>query len=165
MKYEVVVGEDTYIIEINRDGSLTINGEAMSVDFGSVGSGGIYSLLVNNESFEALIEQQEGIWVVLMRGERYEVEVLDERTQLLRARSQSFVPESGELIIRAPMPGLVVAIPVTEGQEVEVGDNIIILESMKMENELKAPRKGRIERISVSPGNSVEQHQTLVVIV
>ena len=63
------------------------------------------------------------------------------------------------------MPGLVVATPVEVGQEVELGDNVVILESMKMENELKAPRAGRVERINVKPGDSVEQNQTLVVIV
>jgi biotin carboxyl carrier protein len=75
------------------------------------------------------------------------------------------VPEGGELPIKAPIPGLVINIPVEIGQEVAKGDNLIILESMKMENELKAPRDGRVERINVEVGNSVEQYQTLLVLV
>jgi biotin carboxyl carrier protein len=102
---------------------------------------------------------------VLVRGDLYEVQVTDERSQLMRARAHMSVPESGELPIKAPMPGLVINIPVEVGQEVTKGDNLVILESMKMENELKAPRDGRVERIIVKVGSSVEQHQTLIVIV
>ena len=70
--------------------------------------------------------------------------------------------ESGEFILKAPMPGLVVAVPVGEGQEVKKGQVILILESMKMQNELKAPRDGVIQRIKVKAGESVEQKQTLL---
>ena len=62
----------------------------------------------------------------------------------------------------APMPGLVVAVPVEEGQEVQKGEDLIILESMKMQNELKAPRDGTISRIRVGPGDSVDQNQVLL---
>ena len=62
------------------------------------------------------------------------------------------------------MPGLVVAVSVEIGQEVAVGDNVVILESMKMENELKAPRKGQIKQVNVEVGDSVEKNQTLVII-
>ena len=60
------------------------------------------------------------------------------------------------------MPGLVVAIPVEEGQEVKKGQVLVILESMKMQNELKAPRDGVVERIKVRAGESVEQKQTIL---
>ncbi len=164
MKYEVTVGEHSYTIEILRDGHILLNGEEVHVDFGGLSQIGLYSLLVNNESFEALVEQHGDIWQVMMRGNLYEVAVADERSQLLRARAKTLVPETGEVAIRAPMPGLVVAIPVEVGQQVAAGEKLVILESMKMENELKAPRAGRVERIMVQPGNSVEQNQTLVVI-
>ena len=70
--------------------------------------------------------------------------------------------ETGEYHLRAPMPGLVVAVPVTEGQSVKKGQVILILESMKMQNELKSPRDGTIGRIRVRTGESVEQKQTLL---
>jgi biotin carboxyl carrier protein len=72
------------------------------------------------------------------------------------------VAETGEFHLRAPMPGLVVAIPVEEGQEIKKGQVILILESMKMQNELKAPRDGMMGRIRVKAGESVEQKQTLL---
>jgi biotin carboxyl carrier protein len=60
------------------------------------------------------------------------------------------------------MPGMVVSIPVEEGQQIEKGDVLLILESMKMQNELKAPRAGTVGRLRVKPGESVEQRQTLL---
>ncbi|NWG75896.1 MAG: biotin attachment protein [Rubrivivax sp.] len=165
MKYEASVNGNTYTIEINEDGHILLNGEEVEVDFGGLSASGLYSLLVNNESFEALVEQRDDIWQVLMRGTLYDVSVADERALLLHSRSTLLVPDTGEVAIKAPMPGLVIAVLVHAGQEISAGDNLIILESMKMENELKAPRAGRVERISVQPGNNVEQNQTLIVIV
>ena len=63
------------------------------------------------------------------------------------------------------MPGLIVAVPVAEGQAVQKGDNLVLLESMKMQNELKCLREGKITRIKVKPGDSVEQNQILVTVV
>ena len=165
MKYEVIIGEEIFTVEVDGEDSVLLNGERVTIDFGSMGVSGLYSLLVNNESFEALVEQNDEVWQVLMRGNLYDVQVIDERSQLLRSRETSLVPDSGEVAIKAPMPGLVVAVPVEVGQEVEKGDNVIILESMKMENELKAPRAGRIDRVMVEAGDNVDQHQTMVVIV
>jgi len=165
MKYVVTVDDQTYEIGINQEVQITFDEEEVDIDFASVGEGGLYSLLVNNESFEAMVEERDGTWYVLMRGDLYEVSVVDQRTQLLRARAGAHIPESGEIAIKSPMPGLIVKIPVEPGQEVEEGQTVIILESMKMENELKAPRAGRIERINVAPRESVEQGKVLLVIV
>lgn len=165
MKYDVTVNDQRYMIEVNQDGQITVDGQVVLVEFSRIGDTGLHLLLVNNESFEGLVEEHEDVWQVLFRGDLYEVQVADERAQLMRARAHMSVPESGELPIKAPMPGLVVNIPVEVGQEVIKGDNLVILESMKMENELKAPRDGRVERINVKVGSSVEQHQTLIVIV
>jgi biotin carboxyl carrier protein len=72
------------------------------------------------------------------------------------------VSEAGEFHLKAPMPGMVVSIPVEEGQQLEKGDVLVILESMKMQNELKAPRAGIVGRVRVKKGESVEQRQTLL---
>lgn len=165
MQYEVIVDGETYIVHTNREGQLHLNDTPVEVDFAPMGISGLYSLLFNNESVEALVEERDGIWYVMFRGDLYEVQVVDERTKLLSARADLDASDSGEITIKAPMPGLVVSIVVELGQEVEEGDTIVILESMKMENELKTPRAGRVERINVSDGDSVEQHQVMVVIV
>ena len=99
---------------------------------------------------------------MLLRGHLYQVQVEDEREKRLKAAAGGGVAEGGEFHLKAPMPGLVVAIPVEEGQEVKKGEVLVILESMKMQNELKAPRDGKVDRIRVKAGESVEQKQTLL---
>lgn len=164
MKYTTTIGERTFEIEINSDSQVVIDGEIAEIDFALIGDSNLCSLIIDNESFEAVIEERDGLWYVLLRGDLYSAEVADERTQRLARRTGSNTVDSGELTITAPMPGRVVAVPVEPGQQVEEGQTVIILESMKMENELKTPRAGVIERIAVEVGESVEQRQTLVVI-
>jgi biotin carboxyl carrier protein len=119
---------------------------------------------MDNTQYELLIEERDGEYEVLMRGKLYTGQVLDERAQLVASRRSLKMIDSGEISIRAPMPGLIVAIPVKEGQEVKSGQAVVILESMKMQNELKAPRDGIVQRISVEAGQSVEQNKLLVTI-
>jgi acetyl-CoA/propionyl-CoA carboxylase biotin carboxyl carrier protein len=71
-------------------------------------------------------------------------------------------PGSGEFTLKAPMPGLVVSTPVEDGQAVAKGEVLIVLESMKMQNELKAPRAGTVSRLRVQAGDRVEQHSPLL---
>ena len=82
----------------------------------------------------------------------------------LRESSGGEVIQSGDIHVKAPMPGLVVSIPVAEGQDVVSGENLIILESMKMQNELKAPRDGVISRLRVKSGDNVESNQVLLIL-
>jgi biotin carboxyl carrier protein len=97
-----------------------------------------------------------------LRGALYPVKVQDERALRLARGLAGFVPASGEIPIRAPMPGLVVSVPVQAGQEVNKGDVLVILESMKMDNELCAPRDGRVARVHVEEGAGVEARSTLI---
>jgi biotin carboxyl carrier protein len=96
---------------------------------------------MDNQSYAVVIEEQDGDYEVQMRGHLFTGEVLDERAQLLASRRGGLTADSGEISIKAPMPGLIVALPVTEGQEVKAGQTVVILESMKMQNELKATRR------------------------
>lgn len=165
MRYTVTVGDRNYAIEINHDGEVLLDDQLVSVHFARVGETGLYSLLVDNESFEALAEARGDHWQVLLLGALYEIQVIDERTERLRSSAGLLVSETDEVAIKAPMPGLIVDVPVVQGQEVEIGDNLVILESMKMENELKAPRAGRVERVNVQAGDGVERDQVLIVLV
>ena len=161
MKYIATVNDRQYVIEINREGKIVFEGETRVVDFKVLDEGTLYSLLIDQESYEALVERRRGDCHVLMHGDLYTVHVADEREQRL-ARA-TFVPPSGDLAIAAPMPGLIVEVAVQEGQEVGQGDNLVVLESMKMGNELKAPRAGVVKHVHVKAGDSVDQGQTLVV--
>jgi biotin carboxyl carrier protein len=162
MKYIASVEGKEFIVEIINDKQVIIDGETYDVDFENVHGQPVYSLIVGGKSYEAYVYADEGEWQVLMRGNLYQIKVEDEREKRLRAASGGGVAERGEFHLKAPMPGLVVEVPVTEGQEIQKGDVLVILESMKMQNELKAPRDGTITRIRVKPGDSVEQKQTML---
>ena len=163
MKYVTTINGKQFEIDIQKDGSLLVNGESREVDFLALGPS-LYSLLTQNVSYELVVEERGNQIEVLMRGKLYSGHVLDERAQLMASRRGGFAPESGEISIKAPMPGLIVALPVHEGQEVRAGQTVVILESMKMQNELKTPRDGTVQRVSVQAGQSVEQNKVLVTI-
>ena len=162
MRYITTVDNKEYLVEILDEKHIIINGKTYEVDFESVSGQPVYSLIVDGKSHESYVQQGDDNWQVLLRGRLYPVTVEDEREKRLRAAAGGGVAEAGEFHLKAPMPGLVVAIPVNEGQEIKKGQVILILESMKMQNELKSPRDGTIGRIRVKAGESVEQKHTLL---
>ena len=95
-------------------------------------------------------------------GERFEVEVQDDRSKQIEELTGRGRKEAVGGVLRAPMPGLVVRVEVNEGQAVEVGDGLVVVEAMKMENELRAKHKGVVERVHVKAGDRVEKGAELV---
>ena len=162
MKYITTVEDKQYLVEVIDEKHVSVDGKLYNVDFESVSGQPVFSLIVDGKSHEAYVQEGDDNWQVLMRGRLYPVKVEDEREKRLRAAGGGGVAETGEYHLKAPMPGLVVAVPVVEGQEVKKGQVLLILESMKMQNELKSPRDGKISRIRVKPGESVEQRQALL---
>lgn len=163
MKYIANVNNKEYILEVDRNDQITVNGRAYQIDFQLL-EGGIISLLLDNHSIEAIVEEREKDWEVLIHGELYNVAVQDERTYRLSQARGTLGAESGEVTIKSPMPGVILNVLVTAGQAVKKGDKVVILESMKMENELRAMRDGVVKRIVVDKGASVEKNQELVII-
>lgn len=163
MKYVTILNDRRYEIEIQKDGTLLVNGEQREVDFLTL-SPSLYSIIMDNQAYEVVIDEQDGMTDVQLRGHLYQTQVLDERAQLLALRRGGLDTDSGEISMKSPMPGLIVLISVTEGQEVKAGQTIVVLESMKMQNELKTPRDGIVQRIHVSTGQSVEQNKLLITI-
>jgi biotin carboxyl carrier protein len=164
MKYITIVNDRQYIIEIGHEGQIEVDGQKYEIDFEQLSEGGILSLLLNNRSFEAIVEEHEQDWEVLIHGELYTVFVQDEQAYRLAKERGITQDEPGEAAIKSPMPGLIIAIPVEVGQAVKKGDKVIILESMKMENELRSPKDGLVANIYVEPGASVEKNQILIAI-
>lgn len=163
MKYITVVNDEEFIIEIDQESRIRVNDEEYEIDFQQLTEDGVLSLLLDNRSLEAVVEAHDNLWQVLMKGDLYSVQVQDERAYRL-AQARGVATGGGDATIRSPMPGLIVDIPLAEGDEVFKGDKIVILESMKMENELRATVDGIVSRILVSKGDSVEKGQDLVVI-
>jgi len=164
MKYLTTIGEKTYTIEINDDQQVIVDGVPYPVDLEAVSGQPLYSLLINNQSFEAFVDQGDEGWRVLLRGDLYDVKVEDERAVRLAKSAGGAVAQSGDFHLKSPMPGLIVAISVSEGQAVTKGDILVILESMKMQNELKSPRDGTVSRIKAKGGDTVEHNQILLTV-
>ncbi len=162
MKYVTTIDNQEYALEILDEHHIRLGDKELNVDFESVSGQPVFSLIVDGKSYEAYVYPEDDSWQVLMMGRLYPVRVEDEREKRLRAAAGGKVSENSEFHLKAPMPGLVVQIPVSEGQKIEKGQVLVILESMKMQNELKSPRGGTIHRIRVKQGESVEQRQTLL---
>jgi biotin carboxyl carrier protein len=163
VKYYSRVGQNEYEIEI-IDGKILVDGEAVELDLRQSGAPELYSLLYNGRSFELLIEPERFKYGVTLRGERFEVQVEDERTRRLNmGRKMVSLPE-GELAITAPIPGLVIKVLVEVGQTVKEEQPLVLLEAMKMENEIRAVREGVVKKIEIVAGQRVEQNAILLVL-
>jgi biotin carboxyl carrier protein len=163
VKYFAGVGEHTFEIEINEDG-VVVDGEPITVDLRQSGVSQLYSLLLDGASFEMIVEETQQSFDVTLRGEQFRVRIEDERTRRLHAGRQGPPLPQGDLTVRAPIPGLVVKVLVQDGDEIIEDQPLIILEAMKMENEIRAVRSGVVRKVEVSAGKSVEQDAVLIVI-
>ncbi|HBY98241.1 MAG: biotin/lipoyl-binding protein [Ardenticatenaceae bacterium] len=163
-RYTTTVGDRLFEVVIHTDGRVEVDGQMLAVDLQHIADEQVWSLLVEQHSYEVYTEFVEGQWRVLVDGERHEVIVEDERLRLIKALGGKAARSVGDVQIKAPMPGLVVKVLVEEGESVAANQAVVILEAMKMENELRAARAGRIKGVRVQPGQAVDQGQVLLVL-
>ncbi len=183
MAYITTVNKQAYRVETGEEGqqSITLEGIAHAIDWqrvaplsadskGIVSEGGRYSLLIEGKSHEVFARRitkadQKGseTYEIQVAGQRFEVNVEDERAKLLAGMARS-TATAGEATVQAPMPGLVVGVPLEQGTTVEAGQTVIVLEAMKMENDLSSPIAGVIKEIRVNKGQTVDQGEALVII-
>lgn len=143
---------------------VQINGKSYEVDF-IAADGSLLSLLVMGRSYEAdVVEDADGVLTVWVEGETYRIEYQEEGRRPRKSAGLTGHGASGLQVITAPMPGKVVALLVSPAQEVTAGQGVIVIEAMKMENELKASRPGVIKEIKVQEGSTVGGGDVLVVI-
>lgn len=165
MRYSTRVDDREHQIEILDEHHVRLNARMHEIDFVSVSDQPIYSLIIDGKSFEAYVYPEEAGWQVLLVGRQYQVQVREERETRLAQTETARLEAEEEYPLKAPMPGLVVSIPIQEGQQVEPGQVLLVLESMKMQNELRSPRRGRVRGLTVKPGESVEPKQLLLRVV
>ncbi len=164
MKYLTTIGDNQFTIDINRDGQITIDGVNIQVDMQQMLDTTMHSIIVDGKSHDVRMKEGDGRYVVQLSGEIFEVIVEDERTRRLAGVKNSLEAVTGEAIIKAPMPGVVVEVAVKNGQAVAPGDILVVLESMKMQNEFKSPRAGHVHAVRVAPGDKVDQGMIMVTI-
>ncbi len=163
MKYYTRVDNTEYEVEINGE-SILLNGEPVNVDLMRSGAAELYSVLFGGRSYEMLVNSDRFNYTINVRGVQFQVQVEDERARRMnRARRLPALPD-GELAITAPIPGLVVRVLAAEGDVIEEGQPVVLLEAMKMENELRAMRGGIVKSVLVSAGQRVDQNAPLIIL-
>jgi pyruvate carboxylase subunit B len=110
----------------------------------------------------AVVPNGAGHWTMAFRGERWDTEVLDERTRHIRSLTGSAGTQRGTPPLKAPMPGLVLRVLAVAGQAMGAGEGVVVLEAMKMENELRTSTAAVVKQVRVKPGEPVEKGQVLV---
>jgi biotin carboxyl carrier protein len=147
-----------------KDGlHVRLDDREFQVDFLQVDPG-LYSLLIGGRSYEVDLLEVEDALMVLVNGQPFRVEIQEERERRLRAAAGKGVVRVGKRAVTAPMPGKVVRLLVQPGDAVRAGDGIVVMEAMKMENELKAAAAGTVKEIRVEEGRAVSGGDVLVVI-
>ena len=165
MKYFVTIGARTHEVDV-EGAHILVDGERLEAHLAAVPGTPLHHLLLARESWTVAAQALEGgagyRWALGAAGERFEVDVVDERTRQIQTLTARSGPPAGGGVVKAPMPGLVVRVEVTEGQRVEAGAGLVVVEAMKMENELRAPRAGVVATVHVAAGVAVEKGTALV---
>lgn len=162
MRYHVTLRSRTYVIDVDG-GAVTVDGERFEAHWASVPSTPLIHLLLGKDSWTVACQQlDEQRWALGAAGERFEAHVQDDRSKQIEALTGQGRKVVAGGVVRAPMPGLVVRVEVSAGQAVEAGEGLVVVEAMKMENELRASHKGVVEAIHVKAGDRVEKGAPLV---
>ncbi|MDQ7006691.1 MAG: biotin/lipoyl-containing protein [Acidobacteriota bacterium] len=163
MRFKAFDGDRELDVEIEPlDGgyAVTIDGQRREIDAAKL-EGSHYSLIVDHRSYDVSVTAGEGgTYTVRHSGRQRSVRLVDP----LVAAAGAHLDRSGPAPITAVMPGRVVKVMVEEGQEVAEGQGLIILEAMKMENEVEAPRAGRVTTLKVTPGQNLESGELIALI-
>jgi biotin carboxyl carrier protein len=166
--YDATVAGRTVRVEVRRVAAahggepyvVLLDGRPLEVDVRSAGRG-FLSLLVDGRSVEAAVQRQEGGFAVAVDDAILEVALTE------AVRGQAGAPRkaaAGPARVTAPMPGKLVRVLVAAGQEVAAGQGLVVMEAMKMENEIRAPRAGRVHEVPVQERQAVETGALLVLL-
>ncbi len=165
MKYEVLIDGHSHQLELERvekGYQATVDGEAFFVDT-AMTARDVLSLIHNGRHYEAKREYSlMGETHVIIGSERFLAEVRDPRS--LCSRRAAAGHEAGQAKIIAPMPGKIVRVIATVGDEVEAGQGLVVVEAMKMQNEIKAPKKGKVTKIAVTESSAVNAGDLLCIV-
>jgi biotin carboxyl carrier protein len=152
-------------VEVDVDGErVTVGGETLTVSLIDVEGTPVSLLRVGDEVHRVVARRgaTRGRYSLGLDGHRYEVEALDERTRAVRDLSAASAKAAGPAPVVAPMPGLVVRVSVQPGDQVQAGQGLVVMEAMKMENELRASAAGTVKAVRAVAGTAVEKGTVLV---
>lgn len=162
MRYVVTLAGRSFDIVVDGD-TVTVDGTPVAAELARLPGLPLGHLLADGRGLQLAARRDgPGRWTLELDGNTLEVEVADERTRALRAVSAAAAPPAGPKPVRAPMPGLIVRVEVEPGQAIAAGQGVVIMEAMKMENELRADAPGVVSRVLVQAGQAVEKGAVLV---
>ena len=163
MKYYVRVGDKE--LDIVVDGaSVTLDDRPVRAHVEDLPGTPVKLVAIGNEVHRVVARRREqrGAYDLSVEGFRFGVEALDERSRAIRELSGATAKPTGPPHLMAPMPGLIVRVNVTDGDQVRAGQGLVVMEAMKMENELRSTAAGVVRRVLVSPGSAVEKGAMLL---
>ncbi len=169
MKLIVRVDGAEKVLHVSREGShyrVDVDGRVLNVDARTFGDKDAFSLLIDHKSYlveAAPVKPERGEYFARVLGRHYDVEVLDELLVAVRDAERER-EHTGAYTVRAPMPGLVVQVRVQSGARVSAGDAVVVMEAMKMRNELTSEVAGVVTSVAVSEGDKVDSQTALVTI-
>jgi len=162
MKYFVELGGRHVAVDVDGD-RVVVDGNVFQASFEVLPGTPLRVLIVDGRPRTLVVRSGgRGRWAIGAGGEWRELEVVDERTRYIRSLAAAEAKPAGAHVLKAPMPGLVVRVEVDQGQAVATGGGVLVLEAMKMENELRASAGGTVRAVRVQPGQAVEKGQVLV---
>jgi len=161
MRYEVTLEDRRLRVELGENGRFTVDDRVVAADVRETVRGRQWSITLEGSSHEITVVTHDPLRLDL-DGHDLRATVIDERA--LRARREAVGLRTGRVELRAPMPGLLKAVHVKEGDRVDADAPLATLEAMKMENELLAPSAGRIAKVRATAGTKVEAGAVLIVI-
>lgn len=154
-RYTVTVAETEFAIEVCDDG-IVLDGERLSARLNTV-SGSVKALTMGDRTVTVTVNRAGEDWEIGLHGLHKLVAAEDERTRLVKKLAVGASAFSRGGLVKAPMPGLVLRVKAVAGQVVRQGDGLVVLEAMKMENEITAPTRGKVAEIMVVAGQTVEK--------
>jgi pyruvate carboxylase subunit B len=164
MKYVVQLNDQRHTVSIEPDGVGYETESPVHGELSDIEGSPVRMVKLDTHVYRVVAEKRQGrgkytLWV---DGYRFEAEALDERTRAIRDLSAASAAPTGPAPIIAPMPGLIVRVSVSVGDPVEAGQGIVVMEAMKMENELRATAAGTVRSVNVTSGTAVEKGALLV---
>jgi biotin carboxyl carrier protein len=164
MTYEVTIDGKVHRVELTRGPaglSCRLDGRDLNLDAAPAGRD-VLSIVIDGRAWEVKRERVGGEMHLVIAGERYAAQVRDPRS--FRARRAAAAGVEGPKKLVSPMAGKVVRVLVAEAAEVEAGQGLVVVEAMKMQNEIKSPKKGKVTKIMAADGATVNAGQVLAVV-
>jgi biotin carboxyl carrier protein len=164
MKYQTTVGERTFEIEVEHDRLVRVSGQPVYIDLVQVGGLPLYELAINDGTYLLFVDKGREQYQVEVQGQVYPVRVVVDRPRLVPHQATCHGGQEGRLIVTAPLAGRLMTVTAA-GDQVAAGQVVAVVESMKMQMELKSPQTGVVDAVHARPGANVLQGAELVTIV